>query len=59
MANLALLRKSNLRVVGSGSRVEVIQVTGHASRTGQVVVVIDVALRTRHGGMEPGQRESG
>ena len=58
VANLALLREANLRVVGRVGGVEVIQVTSDAGGAGQVVIVVDVALRTLQRGVRAGQRKS-
>ena len=38
---------------------KIFQVAAHASGAGDVVVVVDVALRALHAGVGPGQGESG
>ena len=60
MALLAGLRESRLHVIRIGRALEILQVATDAGRirAGQVVVVVDVALRALHGGVRPGQREA-
>jgi len=61
VALLASLRESRLHVVGIGGPLEVFQVTRNTSRigTGEVVVVIDVALHALHRPVRAGQGEAG
>lgn len=59
VAALTSLRYSSLHVVGIGCALEVLEVAGHASRSGQVVVSADVALRTLQWHVRPGQWEAG
>ena len=58
---LAGLREARRDVIRIGRALEVFQVAGNAGRVraGQVVVVIDVALRALHPGVRAGQREAG
>jgi len=58
MALLAILRKTQCYVVGIRRPLKILQVAGHAGRVGDVVIVIDVALDTGHGGVSAGQWES-
>ena len=61
VARLASLRESAAHVVRIRGALEIFQVTGHAGRAGQVVVVADVAidaLARRHG-VRTRQNESG
>ena len=55
------LREAGLHVVGIGGALEVLQVAGHASRirVRQVVVVVDMALRTLDRGVRSRQRKTG
>jgi hypothetical protein len=46
MANFASLSKSRLRVIGIGRPLEVLQVARDAGDARQVVVIVDVAIRT-------------
>ena len=59
VANLAGLRKSRLHVIRVSGALEVFQVTRNAGRTGQVVIVIDVAISAlpRRHRVCSGQRE--
>ena len=61
MTLLAGLRKIRVDVVGIGRALEVLQVTGHAGRAGQVVVIVNVTIRARawRDSMQSGKRESG
>ncbi len=59
VAHLTLLRESRGDVIRTGGCLEILQMAGHACGTGQVVVVVDVALSALHRGVKPGQRESG
>ena len=59
VAALASLRYPGLHMVGIGRALEVLQVTGHATGVGQVVIPIDVALRTLQRDVRAGQREAG
>src|SRR5215475_9637184 len=60
MALLAGLREATRYVVRIGRALKILQVAAHASRvrTGQVVVIVHVALRTLHRRVRPGQREA-
>ena len=61
MALLARLGKIGGHVIGMGSALEIRQVARHASGSGDVVVVIDVAVgaEARRDGVHSGQREAG
>ena len=59
VANLAGRRDPGLLVIRIGRAVVVLGMTGHAGGIFEVVIAVDVALRTRRGRMFPGQRESG
>jgi len=59
VALFASLRHVRLHVIGLRSALVVVQVAGHAGRVRQVVVVIDVALRTLQRRVRTGQRETG
>jgi hypothetical protein len=61
VASLAGLRESTGHVVRIGRALEVLEVARHASRAGEVVVVVGMAVRAlaRRHGMRPSQRESG
>lgn len=43
-------------MVGTLGRLEILQVTRHACGTGQLVIIVDVALTALNRGMEAGQR---
>jgi hypothetical protein len=43
-------------MVGALGRLEILQVTRHACGTGQLVIIVDVALPALNRGMEPGER---
>ena len=58
MADLALLRKTGGRVVRVVRVLEILQMAADASRAGQVVVSVRVALRTRHADMGSSERET-
>ena len=60
MALLTGLREARRHVVGIRRAVEIFQVAADAGRVrcGQVVIVVDVALRALHGRVEAGQREA-
>ncbi len=58
MTVLASLRECTLHVIRIGRALEVFQVARHTRCIGQVVVAVDVALRTRQRRMRAGQRES-
>ena len=59
VALLASLREARSYVIGIGSVIEIGKVAAHAGgiRAGQVVIVVDMALRALHGRMEAGERE--
>lgn len=57
MTHLALLRKSRLRVVGIRRAAEILQVARNTTGVGQVVVTVDMALRTLNRGVRAGERE--
>lgn len=59
VANLTGLRYPRRHMVRIGGALVILQVAGHARRIGQVVVSVDVALRTGRSGMRPSERESG
>ena len=59
MAAFTSLRHSSLHVVGIGRALKVLQVAGDTCGIGQVVISVDVALRTLQRDMRPGQREAG
>ena len=61
MALLACLGEVGSHVIRVGRALVILQVTGHAGGAGQVVVVIDVAIRAlaRRYRMRPGQHEPG
>lgn len=59
MAALTRLWDRSLNMVGIGCALEVFQVAGYATGVGQVVVSIDMALRTLQRDVRSGQRESG
>jgi hypothetical protein len=59
MADLALLREAGRRVVRVVRVLEIFQMAADASRGGQVVVSIRVALCTRHTNMRSSEREAG
>ena len=56
MADIALLREPDGNMIRARRRLIVFQVTRHASRVRQVVIVIAVAQCTRHWGVQPGKR---
>ena len=58
MATLAGLRESLLHVVRVRRTLEILQVASYAGRAGQIVIVVNVALGTRHSRMRAGQRKS-
>jgi hypothetical protein len=43
-------------MVGALGRLEILQVTRHACGTGQLVIIVDVALTALNRGMETGER---
>ena len=43
-------------MVGALGRLEILQMTGHACGTGQLVIIVDVALTALNRGMEAGER---
>lgn len=55
VALLASLREIRLHVVGVGRLLVIRQVTRHARRVSQLVIVIDVALGTLKAGVSPGE----
>ncbi len=59
VTNLASLGESCLHVIGIGRPLVVLEMTGHAGRGSQVVIVVDVAVRTlaRRNGMATRQGE--
>lgn len=59
MTALTRLWDPSLHMVGVGCSLEVFQVARDATGVGQVVIPIDVALRTLQRDVRPGQRESG
>lgn len=59
VAHFTLLRKSYLRMVGVVGVLEIRQVTGNTSCVRQLVISIDVTLRTLQCGMGAGQRKAG
>ena len=59
MAQVALLRESGLNMVRVGRAVEIIQVAGGAGSAVQVVVAIDVALRTLQRHVSPSEWKTG
>ena len=59
VADLTGLRYPCRHVVRVSGALVILQVAGHASRIGQFVVSIDVALRAGRGGMRPGEWEPG
>jgi len=61
VALITALRKVRRHVVGIRGSLVILQVTAHAGRGGQVVVVVDVAVAAlpRWNRVRPGQRESG
>jgi hypothetical protein len=61
VAGFTGLRKSSGHVIRVCGALEILQVTGNARRTRQVVIVIDVAVRAlaRWNRMRPSQCESG
>ncbi len=61
VADVASLREVPLHVIRIRSSVEILEVTGNASRRRQVVIIVDVAVGalTRRDSMRAGQRESG
>ena len=58
MAALARLRDSGLHVVGVGCALEIFQVAGDATGVRQVVIPIDMALRTLQWDVRSSQREA-
>ena len=58
VAAFASLRHSSLHVVGIGRALKVLQVAGDTCGIGQVVISVDVALRTLHRRVRPGQRKT-
>jgi hypothetical protein len=58
MALLARLREVGLHVIGIGGSLEVLQMARDARGIGQVVVVVDVALRTGRSRMRTRQGEA-
>ena len=61
VAGFASLGESPAHVIRVRGSLEILQVTRHAGRAGQVVVVVDVTVRAlaRRHGMRTGQNESG
>lgn len=59
VAVLTSRRYVGLRVIRIGGSLIVLQVAGHTGGIGDVVIVIDVALRARSFCMRPGQGETG
>ena len=59
MAALTRLWDRSLNMVGVGCALEVFQVAGDTTGVGQLVISIDVALRTLQRDVRSGQRESG
>jgi len=61
VALLASLREVRSRVIGIRRALVILQMAGDASRTAQIVVVVDVTLGTlpRRNSMRPGQRKAG
>ena len=59
VTHFALLRKSYLRMVGVVGVLEIRQVTGNTSCVRQLVISIDVTLRTSQCGMGAGQQKAG
>ena len=57
VAGVAGLRKPLLRVIRIVRVLVILQVARDASLYGQVVIVVDVALRAGHRGVRPGQRK--
>lgn len=57
VANIALLRESHTDVIRAGRALEIFQVTGHASRAGQVIVVVHMAGGAGRGRVCSRQRE--
>ena len=58
VAHLARLRESLPGMVGIVGALVILQVTGNTTGVGQVVIVIDMALRARCRGMRAGQGEA-
>jgi len=58
VALLASLRELGLHVIGIGSALEVLKVTRHASRIGQMVIIVDVTGSARRFGVCTRQRKS-
>ena len=58
VADLAGLRYPGLDMVGIGRTLIVLQMAGHTARIGEVIVVVDVALRARRGHVFPGERKA-
>lgn len=58
VASLAGLRKLGLHMIGIVRALIILQMAGHASGCGQVVIIVYVALRALHCGVRTGQRKS-
>lgn len=59
VAGFASLRHSGLHVIGIGRPLVILQVARDARSVGQVVISVDVALRTLQRNVRPTQREAG
>lgn len=59
VAAVAGLRITQLRVVGIGGALIILEVAIHAGAAGQAVIVVDVTLRAVERGVRSGQRPSG